>query len=347
MKPKRILICNVQVQFVYGGANQHIESLRLELVKRGYQAEVVSLPFKINPRVEIIKHALAWRLLELSETPDGGKVDMVITTRFPTWAVRHPNKVAWILHQFRDAYDLYGTKYGELTDSEEDSRIREMIVSMDNNLLPESRRIFTNSRKVAERMKKFNNIDGIPLYHPPPHLGRYRCDSYGDYVLAVSRLERHKRVDLLIEAMKQVDRRVKCYIAGTGSKEEELKRLVEKNSLGDRVKLLGFVSDEELLKLYAECFCVCFAPYDEDYGYVTLEAFLSKKPVITTNDSGGVLEFVKDGVSGLVVNPKPEEIAGAINKLLVDKARGREFGERGFREAEAISWDEVIANLIS
>jgi len=348
MERKKILICGVQWPFVYGGAELHIQSLKNELEKRGHEVDVVRLPFRWNPKSEVVKHAVAWRLIDITEAYDLKQVDLVIATKFPAWLVKHHNKVIWAFHQFRQAYDLHFTKeYIEFSDSQEHQRIKEMVINMDNIAFSESKKIFSNSKNVANRLKRFNGVDSTPLYHPPRHRDKHRCDSYGDFILSAGRLESIKRVDLLIQAMKHTDKRVKCIITGVGFVEEKLRNLVRKMGLQNRVKLLGFVNDEELLDLYAKCFAVYYAPFDEDYGYVTLEAFLSRKPVITAHDSGGVLEFVEDGINGFIVKPESKDIALAINKLSKDKTKCRDFGEDGFKKVKDISWEYAIDKLIS
>ncbi|GAG19087.1 unnamed protein product, partial [marine sediment metagenome] len=223
MKSKKILICGVHVPFVYGGSEIAVESLRDALTKRGHEVDVMKLPFKGSPANEgIIRHALMWRLVDLSDR----NIDLVIATNFPSYLVKHHNKVTWLYHQYRQAYDKYGTEYGEFTGSQKDTRIREMIINMDNAILPESKKIFTNSKNTAERLKRFNNIEGIPLYHLPRYFGRYRCDSYDDYILSVGRLEKIKRIDYLVEAMKYTNR-LRCLIVGPGPEKEKLQGIIE------------------------------------------------------------------------------------------------------------------------
>ena len=115
--------------------------------------------------------------------------------------------------------------------------------------------------------------------------------------------------------------------------------------MADRLEFLGTVDDDRLVELYAGALAAVYVPYDEDFGYVTLEAFLARKPVITAEDSGGTLEFVEDGVNGLVSPPDPDAIGAAINRLTADRARASSFGDAGFERARTITWDGVVEKL--
>ena len=202
---KTVLVCAAQAPFITGGAEILVSELKSNLERRGFRADVASVPFKWYPVSEIVRQALAWRLLDLTES-NGTAVDLVIPTKFPTFLVRHPRKVAWLFHQHREAYDLYGTAYCSFTDSAEDRQVREAIEAMDTASLSECREIFTISRNVAQRLSRYNGLHGTPLYPPPHHLGRYRRDGYGDYLFYAGRLDRLKRLDLAIDAMKRVRR---------------------------------------------------------------------------------------------------------------------------------------------
>jgi glycosyltransferase involved in cell wall biosynthesis len=342
---KTVLLCAAQAPFIVGGAEILVSELRQNLERRGFRVDVAAVPFKWYPVSEIVRQALAWRLLDVTES-NGTPVDLVIPTKFPTYLVRHPRKVAWLFHQHREAYDLFGTAYCSFTDSPEDRQVRESIRTMDNSALSECRSIFTISRNVADRLQRYNSLPGAPLYPPPHHLGRYRCDGYGDYLFYAGRLDRLKRLDLAVDAMRRVRSGARLKIAGDGPLRDELRKQIEGLGVGDRVELLGFVSAGDLLDLYAGCRAAYYAPLNEDYGYVTVEAYLSKKPVVTTTDAGGPLEFVTDGEDGLVAAPEPEAIAAAIDRLWeMPVARLAEMGEAGRRRVEDISWDHVIDRL--
>jgi glycosyltransferase involved in cell wall biosynthesis len=342
---KTVLVCGVQAPFITGGAEILVSELRANLERRGFKADVVNVPFKWYPVPELVRQALAWRLLDLTES-NGTPVDLVIPTKFPSFLVRHPRKVAWLFHQHREAYDLFGTRYCSFTDSPEDRQVREAIHTMDTAALGECRAVYTISRNVADRLSRFNGLHGTPLYPPPHHLGRYRSDPPGDYLFYAGRLDRLKRLDLAIDAMQRVKSGARLKIAGSGPLLDELKKQIAGLGVQDRVELLGFVSADELIDLYAGCRAAYYAPLNEDYGYVTVEAFLSGKPVVTTTDAGGPLEFVTHGQSGVVAEPEPEAIADAIDALWqLTEPRLREMGEEGRTRVAGIDWDTVIDRL--
>jgi len=342
---KTVLVCAVQAPFIVGGAEILVSELKANLERRGFRADVAAVPFKWYPVSEIVRQALAWRLLDVTES-NGTKVDLVIPTKFPSFLVRHPRKVCWLFHQHREAYDLFGTPFCSFTSSAGDLRTREAITTMDTQALGECRKVFTISRNVADRLARYNGLQGTPLYPPPHHLGRYRADEYSDFLFYAGRLDRLKRLDLAIDAMKRASPSARLKIAGTGPLEGELAKQIRRLGVSDRVELLGFVSAEDLLDLYARCRAAYYAPLNEDYGYVTVEAFLSRKPVLTTTDAGGPLEFVSHLENGLVCAPDPESLADGIDALFAMPAsRLREMGEAGRARVEGISWDRVIDEL--
>jgi len=343
MPRRAICICAVQAPLIVGGAEILVGELAAQLKTRGYAVDVVNIPFKWYPVRDLVKQALLWRWVEITES-NGMPIDMVIATKFPSYLVRHPVKLTWLFHQHREVYDLYGTPYCSFTDDPEEQEIRQTIVRMDNKTLRESRSVFTISRNVSSRLKRYNDIESTPLYPPPHYVGRYKRGSFGDYALFAGRLDPLKRCDLLVEAFRHV-RQAKLVIAGTGPQRENLERQVERLGLGDRVVLKGFLPEDELLDLYAGAFAVLYAPLDEDYGYVTVEAFLSGKPVVTCKDSGGTLEFVEHGLNGLVVEPRAEAIAEAVASLYANRGRAREMGEQGQPKVNGIGWDHVIDEL--
>ena len=342
---KRVLVCEAQVPFVQGGAEFLVRNLVAELTRRGYRADRASVPFKWYPKEELLAQAAAWRLVDLSES-NGDPIDTVIATKFPTYFVRHPNKVTWLVHQYRAIYDLCGTAYSEFDHSERDVRLRDRLMALDNVVLGESKRLFTIARTTTARLAKFNGLDAEPLYHPPPLAGKLAAGAYGDYVLSVGRLEATKRVDLIVRALAHA-REVRLLVAGEGPLRPKLEGTARACGVADRVTFAGGLDDQQLARLYAGALAVVFPPYDEDYGYVTLEAFLAHKPVVTTTDAGGPLEFVEDGVNGFIAEPAPEDLGAAIARLAADRARAKSFGDAGYDRVRSITWDGVIDRLMA
>jgi glycosyltransferase involved in cell wall biosynthesis len=345
MPIRTIAVCEAQVPFVEGGAELHVRSLVNQLRARGYLVERVAVPFKWYPKDEILSHAAAWRLIDLSES-NGRVIDLAIATKFPSYFVRHPNKVAWLIHQYRAAYELCGTEFSDFDHLEGDVALRKTLLDLDTEMLGECRRRYANAANTATRLKKFNGLDAEPLYHPPHLADRLRAGEYGDYVLSVGRLETVKRPQLLIEAMRHVDRPVHLVLAGEGTQRANLEALAERLGVAGRVRFLGGIDDEALLALYAGALAVTYVPYDEDFGYVTLEGFLARRPIITARDSGGPLEFVVDGVNGSLVDSLPESVAVAINRYAGDRQLAASHGAAGFERARTITWDGVIEKLV-
>jgi glycosyltransferase involved in cell wall biosynthesis len=342
---RTVLVCEAQVPFVHGGAEIHVRELVRELTARGFLAELVSVPFKWYPKEEILPHAAAWRLLDLSES-NGRPVDLVIASKFPTYFVRHPNKVAWLIHQYRAAYELCGTEYSDFSHIETDVGLRDRLITLDTEMLGECRRIFSNARNTAARLQKFNGLTAEPLYHPSRLSPRLRRGTSGDYLLSVGRIESVKRVDLIVRALALSDAPLRLVVAGDGTQRTNVERVAAEAGVADRVTFLGSVKDDQLIELYAHALAVVYPPFDEDFGYVTLEAFLAGKPVITCTDSGGPLEFVRTDVNGWICDPHPAALADAFAAAAADRTRTAAFGSRGYDLARTITWDGVIERLV-
>ena len=213
-------------------------------------------------------------------------------------------------------------------------------------MLGEAERRYTISGVVTDRLTRYCGVDSSPLYHPPPLADRLHPGPFGDYVIGISRLEANKRPAMVIEGVLAAASGTRGIQVGTGSLAVELMTRVNVLGGGSRIELAGFVEDDELVELIAGSLAVIYAPYDEDYGYVTLQAFLAGKPVITTADSGGVLEWVEDGVTGLVTDGSPAAIGAAIDKLAADHDLARRLGEAGRQRAAALGWPAVVATLL-
>ena len=340
----RIAVCRPQVPFARGGAEIFTDRLVDELRARGHDADLVSVPFKWYPGTRVLTQAFLWRMLDLEEA-DGQRIDLVVATKFPSYVVRHPEKRDWLVHQFRQAYELDGTELGQFGDSPDDRAIRRKVQALDRVALGEASRLFAISQNVANRVEASTGLTAEVLPHPPQAL-EYRCENYGDFVLSVNRLDRAKRIDLLIEAAAS-DGSLEIVIAGEGPDRERLERLARERGLNGRARFTGRVGESELADLYARCLAVYYAPVDEDYGMVPLEAFLSEKPVLTTTDAGGPLEVVSDGSTGLVVTPDVAEIARALGWLREHRDEAATYGRAGKAIATEVTWDRAIGRLLA
>jgi glycosyltransferase involved in cell wall biosynthesis len=340
----RIAVCRPQVPFARGGAEIFTDRLVDELRARGHDADLVSMPFKWYPGSRVLTQAFLWRLLDLSEA-DGKPIDLVIGTKFPSYLVRHPEKRVWLVHQFRQAYDLDRTDLGQFGESPEDRATRRKVQALDRVALGEATRLFAISANVAGRLETSTGLRAEVLPHPPQALA-FRSAAYGDFMLSVNRLDRAKRVDLLLEAA-ALDPDLEVVVAGDGPDRARLEQLARDRGVNGRARFTGRISEGELADLYSRCLAVYYAPVDEDYGMVPLEAFLSERPVLTTTDAGGPLEVVTDGRTGLVVQPEAGEIARAAGWLREHRDAAASFGRAGKEIAAAVTWDRAIERLLA
>lgn len=349
-----ILVLGVKIPFVGGGQEALVKSLVGELKKRGHRVDTIEMPFSPFNKEEHLKFSAMWRSLDLTKFCVFD-VDLVIATKYPTFFARHTKKSLWLVHQARFCYDLYDTRYSDVSDKKEDEAFRRLIYETDTKVINECAYISAISKNVASRLKKFNGIDASVLY-PPLTLGdRYYTENQENYVLSIGRICSIKRVDMLVESLPFIKEDVKIKIAGSFDEKQTeiyLKNVIQKHNLSQRVEFLGRISDEDLLKNLANALCVYYAPLDEDYGYVTLEAFASSKPLITASDSGGSLEFVVDKENGLIVEPNPESVAKAISYFFNNRDDAKRMGENGRKLVERLgltntSWDNVIDSLLS
>jgi len=340
----RIAVCRPQVPFAHGGAEIFTDTLVAELRARGHEADLVSVPFKWYPGARVLTQAFLWRLLDLDEA-DGRPIDLVVATKFPSYAVRHPHKRVWLVHQFRQAYELDGTDLGQFSGSDEDRALRRKVQELDRVALGEAERLFATSANVAGRLERSTGLRAEVLPHPPQELD-YRSEPSQGYVLSASRLDRAKRIDLLLEAA-AIEPSLEVVVVSDGPDRERLERLAHDRGLNGRVRFEGRVSRERLAELYARASAVYYAPVDEDFGMGPYESFLSGKPVITTADAGGPLDVVHDRSTGLVVEPEAAAVARAAAWLREHDDEAAAFGARGRALAEEVTWDRAIDGLLS
>ena len=347
----RIIIATVQIPFVSGGAEAHAEGLKASLIASGHEASIVTVPY--NPAVpeHIPDQILACRLMDLTEI-HGSQVDRLIGLKFPAYLIPHPNKVVWVLHQHRAAYDLWDYPFEDLANSPRALLVREAIRKADQLLL-EAKMIFANSRNIANRLGHFCGIPATPLYHPPPNADGFFCaDRTENHCFFPSRFSASKRQSLVLEALALTREKVRVRFAGVPDSAEygkRLKQLAEKLGVAGRVEWLGFISEDEKREQYARAVAVIFPPVDEDYGYITLEAMLSSKAVITCEDSGGPLEFVGHRKTGLVTKPGAASLAEALDELWRDRNLAAKLGRAGRESYDRLdlSWSSVVKALLA
>lgn len=309
----------------------------------GHHAEIV-----ITPQNRFGRQASAYAATWLTDVgmTDGGPIDQVISLRYPSYAVRHPNHVCWLNHTMREYYDQWERFSGGLSPQGRiKERIRKALIhSADHYLLSRNvRRLFVQSKTIQQRLRIWPSLRSTVLYPPAPQRA-YRCDEYGDYIFMVSRLTPLKRADLFVQALATASS-VRAVIAGEGEQRDHLKQLIDRLQIGDRVRLIGRLGEKGLLDHLAKCRAVCFPPFEEDYGFVTAEAFASRKPVITCRDSGGPAEMVEPGVHGFVTDPTPAALGEALQRVMDDRGLAERMGEAGYHRGAELTWAGVVREL--
>ncbi|MBK5256111.1 MAG: glycosyltransferase family 4 protein [Vicinamibacteria bacterium] len=343
----RILVVTSSAPFVRGGHMVIAEEAVRALQRAGHEAEIFQTPTnRFGRQFDAYE---ATRLTDVSEGADGRPIDQIITMRYPAFALRHPKHVCWLTHTMREYYDLFDSLmsgFGRKGRLKETIR-RYFVHRLDRKLLSLNvTRLFTISQTVTNRLDHFLQVPSSVL-HPPAPARPYRCEAYEPYVFAVSRLHRLKRMDLLVEAIALMkDPSLKAVIAGEGDEEARLRALIREKGLTGRVDLVGPLSEEAKLDHYARCRAVYFAPQNEDYGFVTLEAMSSGKPVLTATDSGGPTEQVESDSTGWILKPEPGAFAEVLDRLSGDTKVAERMGANGLAYAARHTWDQVVSHLI-
>ncbi|MCX7561841.1 glycosyltransferase [Sulfitobacter sp. F26204] len=344
----RIGVLRTQVPFVTGGAERHAANLVAALNRRGFDATEITLPFKWYPGEVLADHIMAAKMLDVSEV-EGVKIDLTIGLKFPAYLANHPNRLFWVLHQHRQAYDQWDLGSSDLLDDPRGEALRALIHAEDRAAFEASQNpIYANSGNVAGRLEKHLGLASTPLYHPPPNAENLRQGAYGDYLFVPGRINPSKRLELTLEALARSEARL--VIAGVAENplyQNRLMHIAQEMGIAGRITWLGAVDDATLIKHYAEARGVVFVPQDEDYGYITLEAMLSGKPVITVTDAGGPLEFITDGVEGLIAEPEATALGRSFDQLMQDASGAERMGQAGLAryQAQNISWDHVVETL--
>src|SRR3954470_15287233 len=348
----RVIVATVRTPFVFGGAEVLANELIQALLAAGHEAELVNLPFSNDKANRIPDQMLACKLTPL-EMVSGTKVDRLIALKFPAYLIPHPNKVVWLMHQYRQAYDLWDHSLSDLRNSPQGTVLREIIQRADAQMCAEIKALFTLSQNVTDRVRRFWHVDSTPLHHPPANVDAFHCATEPqEYLFFPSRICGNKRQELALRALALTRNPVRLKFAGapdTPAYGERMTRLARELRVHSRVDWLGFISEDEKRDAYARSLAVLFPPFDEDYGYITLEAMLSSKAVITCDDSGGPLEFVSPRKTGLVTKPTPAALAEALDELWRDRSLAAKLGRAGRENYErlGLSWSEVVKKLLA
>jgi len=316
--------------FVEGGHLVIARALVDALREDGHEADLVLTPQNRFGR-QGAAYLANW-LTDVGRTADGRPTDQVISLRFPSYAVRHPRHVCWLNHTMREYYDLWdrfraGLSWPHLAKE----RLRRRLVhAADHYLLTRNvSRLFVQSETIRHRFAAWADFNAEVLYPPAPQRA-YRVDDYEPYLFFVSRFTPLKRPDLVVEALARPEASgIRAVLAGEGEGYADIVALVRARGLESRVSLPGRLSEADLLDHLARCRAVVFPPLDEDFGFVTVEAFAAARPVITCRDSGGPAELVQDGHSGFVAEPTPAGLAAAMRRVMDDRDLATRLGAEG------------------
>ena len=344
----KVLVVNNAVPFIWGGAEELARNLVLALnATKGVSAELMRMPFNWVPNERLVDEIVLNQAMHIPN------VDRVIALKFPAYLIPHQRKTLWVLHQFRQAYDLRDAGQSPLGNDPDSRAIVEAIHRADNECFAACRRIFTNSPVTQNRLRQYNRRKSEVLYPPLNDEALFRPGEYGDYIFAGGRVAVGKRQRMLIEAMKHTKSGVRLVIAGPPESDDivrDLTELVERENLSDRVTLkLALLSREEIAGLVNNARAAAYLPFDEDsLGYVTMEAFASGKAVLTTTDSGGLLEIVKHQQTGFVAEPTPEAVAVGLDALH-DAATARSYGQAAAAlwQKKNLTWAKTVEKLLS
>ena len=203
-----------------------------------------------------------------------------------------------------------------------------LLKKLDYMAVQKITKILCVSKEIQGRINKFYHKDSeiFPSGIDPK---KFKTGRYENYILSVCRLVSTKRPKEIVESMGFVkNKNVKLVVVGSGNMRNEIEDLSKNYK---NVELKGFVSDEELTDLYANCLAVVYVPINEDLGYAPQEAAASGKAVIGSNE-GGLKETVMDGKTGFLIDDvSPEKIAEKIdffaNNPKVAEKMGREAKE--------------------
>ncbi|HYE85215.1 MAG TPA: glycosyltransferase family 4 protein [Vicinamibacterales bacterium] len=341
-----IVVVTSSPPFAEGGHTVMARELVSALRESGHESTLVVTPQNRFGR-QGSAYLAAW-CTDVEVVHEEKRVDQVISLRFPGYAVQHPNHVLWLNHRMREYYDLWDQFSSHLTWKQgiKERARRAMIHRADRYLFNRMQQRFVISATVQARLRRFGNIQSDVLYPPPPRRA-YRHEGYGNYLFGVSRLAPLKRFDLVLRALAEpVAATIQCVIAGEGAELDRLRALASHLDIEHRVRFIGRISDEEMIDHLARCRGVVFPPFNEDYGFVTVEAYMCGKAVITCVDSGGPSELVGDGETGFVTEPTPEAIAEAMRKLMDDRTLAQRMGEAGHAIAAQMTWPKAVEQLV-
>ena len=342
----KIALFNSAIPFVRGGSELLADDLKSQLETRGYEVKLFRLPFIEDFEVGIFLNALSAQLLNFDD------YDLLISFKWPAYLAVHKCKNLWLFHQLRQVYDLFGKSHG-LENNDLGNAIKEMVVQVDTLALNDANKIFAISNS-AKRLEKYNNIKASVMHAPLLNSEKYHKTSYGDYFYCASRIDTMKRQILAVEAMRYTKSDVKLILDGVCGDEaflNDIYSIINDHKLNKKITInANFVPEETKINRYANCLASIYLPVDEDSpGFVTFEAFYSHKTLITAADSGGVVDFVKNGENSFVVEPSPQAIAEKMDYLYEQKHIAKQMGKKAYEfiVEQNVNWDDTIRRLLA
>ena len=340
----RIAVVTSSPPMAEGGHMVIARELVRALREHGHDASIV-----VTPQNRFGRQASAYVATWLTDvsSSEGKPIDQVISLRYPSYAVRHLRHVCWLNHTMREYYDLWERFVAQLSPpGQAKERVRRVLIhAADRYLLTRNvATLFVQSLTIQRRLAMWPELRSTVLYPPAPQRA-YRCDGYQGPFLFISRLEALKRADLAVRAL-AADPRASLEIVGEGIERPALESLASELGVANRVTFAGRLSDEEMIDRLARCRAVVFPPILEDFGFVTVEAFASRKAVITCADSGGPAELVRDGVNGFVCDPTPKSLATALTKVLDESALAERLGAAALGTGSTLTWPDTVAQLV-
>jgi len=344
----KVLVINNMAPFVSGGAESMAAHLKTNLEIAGHQAEILRIPFQWEPATRIPSQMLMARSLRLDN------VDHVIAMKFPAYLIPHPSKTLWLVHQYRQAYDLYDAGHSNLPEGQQGADIRQVIRNADDECFRGARRIFAISDVTQKRLAKYNGFDSQVLRAPINDPEIFTGGPSQGYVFAGGRVNLAKRQHLLVEAMALAPNNVQLIIAGPPDAPADAARLHEaaaRLGVQDRVRLdLRFLDRSEYAAYINGAADVASLPFDEEsFSYVAMEAATAEKALISTTDSGGVLGLARHDQTGWVTSPDAEGLAEALGAVFARSGRTRELGlaAKACWLSHNITWPATIEALLS
>jgi glycosyltransferase involved in cell wall biosynthesis len=343
----KVLVLTNMVPFLWGGAEALADNLVQKLnATHGVRAELIKIPFNWEPAERLIDEILICRSMRLYGT------GLMIGLKFPAYLVPHNRKRLWLLHQYRQAYDLWDAGQSNIPKTPRGREIQQAVIEADNRCFSDCEKMFALGG-AAKRLRRYNGFDSEIMVQPLNDPGLFIGGSYGSYIFCGGRINAGKRQHLLVEAMRFTRSNVKLVVAGPPDAPADaatLQSLVERYELKDRVHVeLGFLPRERIAKYFNEALACAYLPVDEDsVSYVAIESFSSSKAMLTVNDSGGLLDMVRDGDTGLVVHPDPQSLASAIDWLANNRNATIRMGKEGHAVwvGMNVTWPTTIERLL-